>query len=157
MFRKFALLASMSLLSACAVLPTVLDPPNVTLAGIELKELGLFEQQFLLKLRLQNPNSVSLPIAGMEYELTLNDQQFARGVSNQKVDVPAHGEALTDVTVTSSLQSLLNQIGPISSSGDTVNYRVTGHVSVVNRSLKLPFDYSGSIGFPGLVGGSSGL
>lgn len=154
MLRRVALLVSLALLSACASLTTVLDPPNVSLAGIELKELGLFEQQFLLKLRLQNPNGVTLPIAGMDYELTLNDQKFARGVSNQAVDVPAHGEALTDVTVTSNLQSLLNQLGPIASSGGTVDYRVTGNVSIVNRSLKLPFDYSGSIGFPELASGN---
>lgn len=149
--KKFALLATIILLlGACAALPALLDPPRVTLSSIELKELGLFEQQFVLKLRLQNPNNVTLPITGMHYELMLNDQKFAHGVSNQAVSVPAHGEALSDVTVTSNLQSLLNQIGPIATRGGQVKYQVRGHVSVVNRALKLPFDYSGSVGLPGL-------
>lgn len=138
------------LLSACASLPAVLDPPTVTLSSIDLKQLGLFEQQFLVKLRLKNPNGVKLPITGMDYQITLNDQKFAQGVSNQAVSVPANGDALADVTVTSNLQSVLNQLGPMASSGGAVKYRISGHVSVVNRALKLPFDYSGNIGLPGL-------
>lgn len=148
--KKLYLITVILVLSACASLPAVLDPPTVTLSSIDLKQLGLFEQQFLVKLRLKNPNDVMLPITGMDYQITLNDQKFAHGVSNQAVSVPANGDALADVTVTSNLQSLLNQIGPLANSGGAVNYRINGHVSVVNRALKLPFDYSGKVGLPGL-------
>lgn len=71
----------MLLLNACATLMQQFDPPYGNLAGLELKELGLLEQRYLLKLRVQNPNSVPLPIAGMNYDLAINNKKFARGVS----------------------------------------------------------------------------
>lgn len=134
--------------SACATLTQHLDPPQVSLASVKIKSLGLFEQRFTLQLRIQNPNAVTLPIAGMDYDLFVNEQAFARGVSNQAVDVPAHGEALAEVDVTSDLTSLLNQLKQIGSTGKaTLDYRLKGSVSLVSRAVKLPFSYEGKVGF----------
>lgn len=132
-------------LNSCATLIRALDPPQVSLAGIEIKKLGLFEQQFVLQLRLRNPNAVALPIAGMHYNVRLNDLDFAQGVSNQLVTVPALGEAVTNVDVTSNLQTLLNQFGPTAQNRSELSYSLSGHISVVSQTLKLPFEYSGRV------------
>jgi LEA14-like dessication related protein len=135
------------LLSACATLLQQFDPPYVTLAGLELKEMGLFEQRYLLRLRIQNPNAVPLPIAGMNYSLAINDQQFARGVSNQSLTVAAHGEGLADVEVTSNLGGLLDQLRQLGNqAAPRFDYKLDGSVSLVNSALKLPFSYQGSVG-----------
>lgn len=133
------------MLTSCATLVQALDPPQVSLVGVELKEIGFFEQRFVLRLRLRNPNAVALPIAGMLYNVWLNDLDFAQGVSDQMVTVPAYGEAVTNVDVTSNLQALLNQFGSGAKDRSELSYRLSGHVSIMSQSLKLPFDYSGRV------------
>lgn len=131
-------------LGGCASLAPKVDPPHISLNDIKLKEVGLFEQRFTLTLRIQNPNDFALPIKGMDYEVFLNDQKFARGVSSDAVTVPALGEALTSVDVISNagnvwqqMQTLMNGRQP------ALRYRLVGGLRVVNRALKVPFDYQG--------------
>lgn len=143
--QRWGMMLVLAGMTSCATLTSSLEPPTVTLAGIDLKELGLFEQRFVLRLRLQNPNNITLPIAGMRYDLAINDQDFARGVSEQVVSVPAFGETMLDVDVTSNLQNVLDQLAPKKKSTEQLRYQLRGHVGVLNRSLKLPFEYNGNI------------
>ena len=136
----------MLLLSACATLVQQLDPPYVNLVGFELKEIGLFEQRYLIKLRVQNPNSVPLPIAGMNYALAINEKQFARGVSDQRLNIPAHGDGTLDVEVTSNFSGILEQFRQMSDQASPrINYKLDGSVSLVSSAFKLPFSYEGIV------------
>lgn len=133
------------MLSGCAALTTRLETPYVSLAGLELKQVGIFEQRYDLTLRIQNPNAVSLPIAGMNYELQLNGKPFARGVSNDPVDIPAYGEAVTRVQVTSNMVGLLDHLKRLGQKGEPrLDYKVAGNVSLANRMIDLPFSHEGS-------------
>ncbi|EAR21803.1 LEA type 2 family protein, partial [Nitrococcus mobilis] len=78
--------------AGCAGLYQYADPPRVTLAGIRILDLNLFEQRYQLALRVQNPNRFDLPIERMSYTLEVNGSEFAHGVNNQKNTIPALGE-----------------------------------------------------------------
>ncbi len=143
---SFCLLLMAVLLSACAGLYPRPDPPNVTLAGLRVVEMGLFEQRYRLRLRIQNPNAFALPIRGMDYELTLNDREFARGVSRQYVTVPAFGEEVLEVDVISNLGELIEQLQDLGAGRVyTLSYGLSGGISLANRAIKIPFDYQGEI------------
>jgi LEA14-like dessication related protein len=77
-----------ALLAACANLAGLSQKPEVSLAGLKLTQLGLFEQRFSLQLRIQNPNDVDLPIDGLTFDVELNGQPFLKGVSDKAVRVP---------------------------------------------------------------------
>lgn len=133
-------------LGACAGLTQKLEPPRVSLSGLEPEEFGLFEQRYLLRLRVQNPNDVELPIAGMDFHLYLNDEEFASGVSDQQVTVPAFGEQLVEARVTSSLAGIIEQLRRMGrTEAQTFSYRLAGHVKLLHRRMKYPFDYRGEI------------
>jgi LEA14-like dessication related protein len=140
-------LAAMALgLGACATLMQRLEPPRVSLAGLELEEIGLFEQRYRLRLRIQNPNDVELPIAGMDFRLYLNDEEFASGLSDQPVTVPAFGEQVIEARVTSSITGIIEQLQRFSrAEAQTFSYRLAGHVKVLQRAMKYPFDYRGEV------------
>lgn len=143
--KSWILIALLSL-AGCAALTTPLESPYVSLAGLQLSEVSLFEQRYTLTLRIQNPNAVDLPIAGMNYVLHVNGEEFARGVNAEAVDVPAHGEALAKVDVTSNLAGLFDQIKRLGSGGEPrLDYKLEGSVSLASRLVKLPFKYEGSV------------
>lgn len=144
--RSIFISVCMLALGACATLVQQLDPPNVNLIGFELKEIGLFEQRYLIKLRVQNPNSVPLPIAGMNYALAINDKQFARGVSDQRLTIPANGDGTLDVEVTSNLSGMLEQFRQLSGQASPrFDYKLDGSVSLISSAIKLPFSYEGNV------------
>lgn len=124
-----------------------MQSPNVTLTDLRIVDLTLFEQSYALKIRIQNPNPVALPIAGMSFQLDVNDAELGRGVSNQPVTVPAYGEAAMEIKVVSNLARILDQIrGLENGKAQDLRYRLTGDIRVANRLGKLPFDYQGRIG-----------
>jgi len=134
------------LLTACAALGKKTESPTVTLAGLKIVKADFFEQRFALDLRLQNPNDFTLPIRGLSYDLLLNGKSFATGVSADKVNVPALGESVIRVESVTNLFSLYKQLRSLAESSEKgINYQLKGNVSLVNKSLKLPFDKRGEI------------
>jgi LEA14-like dessication related protein len=120
---------------------------DVTLADITPTQVGLFEQQYRIELRAQNPTDAPIAIDGFAYELELNGKPFARGVSDEHAVVPRYGQVLLTATAVSSLSGLVQQIRSFASgfSGD-MRYRVKGNFSRADGGL-LPFDQRGEIGF----------
>lgn len=146
--RVLPMLATVTciIIAGCATVTGRLEPPYVSLAGIELKQVGVFEQRYDLTLRIQNPNGVALPIAGMNYALQLNGKSFAKGVNNKPVDIPAHGEALAQVEVTSNVVGLLDHIKRLGRKDEpSLDYKVEGSVSLAHRMIALPFRHEGSL------------
>jgi LEA14-like dessication related protein len=141
--RKIATLLFLSAICGCVTMQS----PNVTLADLRIVDLTLFEQSYALKIRIQNPNSVALPITGMHFELDVNSAELGRGVSDQSVTVPAYGEAVMEIKVVSNLARVFDQIrGLENSKAQDLRYRLTGDIRVANRLGRLPFDYQGQIG-----------
>jgi len=137
------LLASI-FLGACATMSPYRESPRVSLVSIQPQEMKLLEQRFALQLRILNPNDVMIPVKGLSYSIEINDREFAYGVSQQAVDIPAFGEALLDVEVVSNLLNVMRQLQAMS--GETRNsldYRLAGKLSLANSHVSLPFDYSG--------------
>lgn len=146
MKQLFALCLAV-LLTGCAALRPPLEAPHVTLTDLRLLDMTLFEQRYGVKIRVQNPNPIELPITGTNFRLDVNDNELGRGVSNQKVTVPAYGEAVMEIQLTSNLARIIDQLRSVESGkGTSLHYRLVGWVSLANRTGKLPFDYRGEIG-----------
>jgi LEA14-like dessication related protein len=114
------------MLTGCAALQSSLEPPHVTLTDLRILDMTLFEQRYGVKIRVQNPNPIALPITGMNFQLDVNDAELGRGVSDQTVTVPAHGEAVLEIKLTSNLVRIIDQIrGLESGKGQSLRYRRT--------------------------------
>ena len=101
-----------------------------------------------LRLRVQNPNDVDLPIRGLTFDVELNGQPFAKGLSDQAVVVPRFGEAVLEVKATSNLGSVLRQLRELRESGrERVDYRMFGRITLDGLG-SLPFERKGEIDTP---------
>lgn len=135
-----------AVLAACA--PLVTRPPTVSLAGLGLESVGLFEQRYVLQLRVRNPNDSDIPVDGLDFEVEVNGMPFASGVSSTRTTLPRQGEALLDVTATSNLASFLRQWRGGESGGRAgLDYRIKGSLRVPGYGA-VPFDHRGEVPFP---------
>ena len=146
--RRFLPLAAL-LVTACATVPSDIEPPKITIANIVPKEVTVFEQRFDVQLRIQNPNNQELEINGLRCDIELNDKEFGNGMSGQKVKIPRFGSEVVNVEVITGLGSFLRQFQEFNKSGvGKVRYRLKGTAFVeAPGSFKLPFDEKGEVDF----------
>lgn len=151
MVRRFAepaLLATM--LTACATMGGLSETPRVSLVSIEPVDVQLLEQRYRVILRIQNPNDRDITIRGLDYEIVVNDRIFAQGVSGKPVTIPAWGESTAEVEVLSTLERVIEQIEELARRGEpSIEYAISGSVSVDGIPLPVPFEYQDTLGLPG--------
>ena len=151
MFTRIArvtALLTLLLAAGCASL-TAVEPPSVQVTSLRMLEpaQGSLEQRFAVGLRLVNPNNRALSIDGLDFELDLNDQRLARGVTNRAFELPRLGEAETSVIVTTSVFDLLRQAVELGNRRDVpLDYRLRGRLHLGSGFVRtVPFDYRGTL------------
>ena len=146
--------------AGCSSLIPKLETPSLSLVGLELAEASLFEQRLRVRLRVQNPNDITLPVRGIHVNFELDGEEFAEGVTSRAFDVPAFGEAEFDMMVTANAATAILRIinagkgreGP----RDSIDYRISGKLSTSLGLLRsVPFEERGSIPLHELRGGSA--
>ena len=148
--RIAAALCVCVMFAGCAGLPPGAQPPTVTIADFALDNAGLFEQQFNLKLRIQNPNPEEFRVDGVAFDLDVNDQPFAKGVGNRAVTVPRYGSGFMPVEAVSTLGGLIRQFGRIAQGDKPVfKYRLKGSLSIAGGT-RVPFEQRGEFDFSAL-------
>jgi len=75
-----------------------LEPPAVTLAGVEPTEVTMFETTVQVKLRVSNPNPEPLTLEGASFKLRLVGQKIGQGLSSETVVIDRLDSTLLDVT-----------------------------------------------------------
>ena len=133
-------------LAACAGIGR-LETPHVSFVGLKPLEANFFEQKLEVRLRVQNPNDRNLPVDGLNVDVELAGEPFARGVSAREFTVPANGEAEFDMIVTANAATALIRIlGGDRQSREAIPYRLKGKLSTRLGFLRsIPFDETGTL------------
>lgn len=149
MARKLMMAPPMLALALClAGCAPKFERPNITVVGIEMQKANLLQQNFAVKLKVDNPNKQSLPVKGLHAELSVDGERIASGVSNHPFVVPPMGSNEFDMTVTANLAlAILKFKNP---HGDAIDYEVTGSADLDLPFLHdLPFHQKGSLPLKG--------
>ena len=133
-------------LCACSLVAPKFNRPNVTVIGIEARGGNLLQQNFAVKLNIQNPNDRELPVRGLHAELHVGGEQVATGVSDRAVTVPAFGESEFDMTISANLAlALLKLADKANQRADSIDYELSGEASIDLPFLRnVPFHQTGS-------------
>lgn len=145
-------------LSGCASLMQM-EPPEITLSGIQLESIKGLETAFAVDLRVFNGGERPLTVKGLECDLTLNDRHLAKGVTNPAKEIPAYGSEVVRVMVYSSMVDMLGMVHQLirsaqrNESQGKWRYRLEGHLRLADPGWleKIPFDTQGEIDLKALV------
>lgn len=133
-------------LAGCSAFAPKLDAPRLTLVSVGMMSADIFNQQFRVRMHVQNPNDRDIPVNGLDYELFLEGDSFAEGVSNQKFVIPALGETEFDLTVRTNFVSSIGRLVSRLNGRSQVNYVIEGKVLTdIGMWKKVPFRESGSV------------
>jgi len=138
--------------SGCAAIPLNLKTPEITFVGLKTIEASVFEQKLEVRLKVFNPNSMELPVNGLDVDIELAGEPFAHGVSAREFVVPARGEAEFDMNVTANAATALLKIAGERKS-DPIGYKLKGKLSTKLGMLRtIPFEESGTLPVADLLG-----
>lgn len=147
---KLVLLALVTAFTAaCSGIPFNAKAPKISVAEVNVKRLGLFEQIFDVGLRVKNPNDFDIVIEGLEFKLEISGREFATGVANTNTHtrVPAFSSAVVHVDTATQSNKLLQQMKTLPDVlKDGVPYRIHGRMKIDRASDWMPFDRSGVYG-----------
>jgi LEA14-like dessication related protein len=148
---RFSPLALVFIVGACSLLTPKYNRPNISVISIQMRSGNLLQQNFAVKLDIQNPNDRSLPVSGVSVALSVSGEQVATGLSDRAIVVPAFGESEFDLTVTANMAlALLKLANKMDQHADTIDYDLTGTASIDLPFLRnLPFHQSGSLSLKG--------
>lgn len=137
------------LLAACALAPR-LEAPQLTIVGVQVVGSDLLAQRLKLRVHVDNPNNVTLPVAGIEYTLEVEGEPFATGESAASFVVPALGSAEFDMNVTTNVAGTLIRLLSRGTDAQSVSYRLSGKVSLSSGWMRsIPFEQHGSFRLSG--------
>ena len=149
--RVFAVgaLAALLLSAGCAGFGSRLEPPKLSVVGVEIVRGDLFEQRFKACMRVQNPNDRSIAVRGVSYTLQIGGEELGRGLSGSSFTVPALGEAEFDMLVTVNFAgTVMRLLERARSDGlpDSLSYRLRGEVKLAEGLVRtIPFDEKGAV------------
>jgi LEA14-like dessication related protein len=151
MFNIFSRLSGLALLvclAACSSIPADFEKPTVTLAGVSVGTISLLEQQFVLNLRVANPNNIDIPLNGLNVSLDVNGKAFANGVSSEATTLPRLGSAIIKLKVSTSLSTFIQQFNALQASGKPIAYRIKGKLFLPLRPDGVSFERQGEVNLP---------
>lgn len=122
--RILVLLMMAALFQGCTVLTPDFEEPSVQVTGLEpLPSSRGGDLRFRIRLRVDNPNSVPLSLAGLYYTLELAGHKVVTGTASDLPRIPAYGG--DDIVVDASanlMGSFMAAAELMSMRGDTVPY-----------------------------------
>ncbi len=122
-------------LSACSLVRPHFEQPTVRVVAIELRGGNLLQQNFAVKLNVQNPNDRVLPVRELTFALKVEGVDVASGLSEQAFSVPALGDADFSMNISANLAfAVLKLIDKRQQHADSLSYELTG-----TARIDLPF------------------
>ncbi|RMF81360.1 MAG: hypothetical protein D6739_09285 [Nitrospirae bacterium] len=151
---RVALPVAVALLLAGCVSLGGLEPPELSLAGLEVAQANLLETGLAATVRLVNPNPEPLEVSGLELRLYLGGLKVGRAVSAASVEVPRLGSVKVPLEVYVSNVRLLTRLEPLLRNR-SLSWRIKGKLFVVTRwgTRRLPVSSEGMIDLGAEVSG----
>jgi len=144
------MLATLLALAACAGLGTKLEAPTLEVTGVQMLSGDMFSQLFKVRVKVQNPNDLEVPVESIEYTLFLMGDRFGEGTTDHAFVLPARGEAEFDMMLTTNFVSALGRL--VSRMGgsklENVAYEITGKLHLQKGLMRtIPFNHKGLVNF----------
>lgn len=108
--------------------------------------MDLLEQEYELRLRIQNRGEVPLRIRGMVYDVYLNGRPFASGVNASPIDVPPFEARVVPVRVVTGVLDWLRQLQGLGSQRRPgLSYRIEGTMKLAGHPGRIAFQQEGTL------------
>ncbi|MDX9820228.1 MAG: LEA type 2 family protein [Desulfococcus multivorans] len=146
-----ALLMAALLLAGCQTafqqLPyqQLLDRPVIAFQGKEQRFISYFEAEPIFRFKVDNPNPKALTVKNMTFNLTILDQKFITGVSDQEILVQPNSSEMVELALPFNFMDVFATAEEFQRT-DHARFDLTGQATV--GPFFIPYDISGELTIP---------
>ncbi len=142
---KMALVLLVVALQGCSTLRPKLEPIRLMISSVVMTSPDMFNQQFVVRMHVENPNDREIAVQSVDYKLFLQGDGFADGVSNRSFKLPAKGEQDVDLPVRTAFTSSFGRLISRLNGSKRVEYVIEGTLQTdITLLKKIPFRESGT-------------
>jgi len=152
--------------AGCSLMGMRVEPPRITLANINVREMKVLETVMEVELRVFNTNDFPFEIKGIDCELELNGRRLATGVSKIAAKIPAFDTGTATVIVYSSvlgvastLLEMVRKAGEAEKgkglSDAKLEYEISGRLHIAGSAVLariIPFKAAGKLSLDAVSG-----
>ena len=128
----------MVVLAACGVID--LQKPKVQVTSAQYQRVSSKAGRLNTRLAVTNPNSFTLPIKTLNYQLLLNDKEFLSGKTSKGMELAAGEMRQIDIPIDISYQKLIDSLGSAVMTG-RISYQLRGELNF--GLVTVPYHQSG--------------
>jgi LEA14-like dessication related protein len=145
--RNAVILLMPALLGSCALLYRDLQAPGIQLVSVAPEQISFSGIKLLCRLRIDNPNDVSLPVRGGQIDLALGGLPVAHGELTDGFTIAARDTVFVNVVIdVDSASSIALLIRVISNGERELDYVLDGHVDIAISVLgRVHIEEKGSV------------
>lgn len=124
--------------------------PDIKISSLKLNNLSFTSADLTLNLELDNPNAFSLGLEKLDYHFKINDQTWAQGLSQAKMQINQKGKSTISIPVSLNLFEMGRTVYSMITGNSELNYDFNGNVDLntsvqMLKNFSLPVDKSGKI------------
>ncbi|MEW8027397.1 MAG: LEA type 2 family protein [Candidatus Thiodiazotropha sp.] len=124
--------------------------PDFSISSLAVKRLTLHEADLLLQLEVENPNSFSLMLQQLDYQLKFNGAVIGRGLIRRPVDIVQGGNGVVSIPLTIDLAQAGKGLYSALLGPADIRYELNGSIQASGprellRSFKIPLEKQGQI------------
>ncbi|WP_060512682.1 LEA type 2 family protein [Pseudomonas sp. NBRC 111124] len=138
--RLLLLSTLLALLAGCASWGEDWREPELHLDQVETVKARLLQQEFVLHLRVDNPNDSRLFIRNLSYSVWLDDLLLAQDEVSLWRSVGGHARRTFKITARTNLWQHLKPLAKLLKSGQPLHYRLQGELEtglIIHQDLHL--------------------
>lgn len=140
------LVLALGLLGGCASLNPVLDPPKISLESIRTLPGEGGAPRFEIQLRVINPNTRALDIAGISYTIELMGKELVSGVAKDIAPIEGYSEGVVTLEAGLQLFELLRLLASIGGKdSEQMEYRFSAKIDFNGLAPTMRIEDTGKI------------
>jgi len=128
--RRILFLAVLLVSVSCASLPGF-EKPEVTLAGLDIDNVEIFETEGTVTIRIVNGDRKPITVDGSSFHLYLEGSKIGRAVSSERVEIEGLSSTTLEVPLFISNLRLASRVYSIFDQQSDINYRIKSKLWLV--------------------------
>ena len=142
---RLALFVTAIALSGCSLFMHSIERPSAQVRDASLTAAGLGGVSGQLKLDVTNPNTFSVPLSGIDWQIAIGGARAATGTVELQQTIPARGVAPVATSLSIATADAINVAGAIAGGAREYQLDATLHFSTNVGQLDVSVHYTGAI------------
>lgn len=114
--------------------------PSLKFQGMKVNNITMTTADLLVTIEVDNPNAFHLGLSKLNYQLNIDNQTWAKGVSTEAAAIPQKGKGIINIPVKLDLRKVGRAVYSALANQNRLSYQLVGNITV-DTGLKFLRDY----------------